>query len=275
MELHTLGVDNFYKQPDVIALARVLTGWTCGRRGGEDAGFHFNADAHDDQPIKLIDLEIDGTGGVADGEKAIKYLANHPGTAKFISAKLCKYLVNDNPPPKLVERAAEAFLETGGDLRDVYRAIIFSQDFMDPKNFRAKFKTPFEFTVSVLRTTSADVGSSDRLFRELQLMGQPIYECLEPTGYSDMRESWLDPGVMIYRWNFTIALVTDKLAGVKVGKEFADTVLQATQADRTRKVMETCLPGVNDVQTRQFVSQTPDIRAMVALALGSASYQQQ
>jgi len=30
---------------------------------------------------------------------ALTTLANHPNTAQFISEKLCRYLLNDNPPP--------------------------------------------------------------------------------------------------------------------------------------------------------------------------------
>jgi uncharacterized protein (DUF1800 family) len=279
MELHTLGVDNGYTQDDVVALARALTGWTCGWRkgadGADDYTFFFNDRAHDSTPAAIVGLALDGSGGMADGETAIRHLARHENTSRFISGKLCKHLVSDDPSPELVERASAVFRRTEGDLREVYRAIIFDPEFTSAANFRTKVKTPFEFMVSVLRMTDADLKSPQRVFKELQLMGQPVYECLEPTGYSDAREAWLDPGVMVYRWNVAIQLVTGKLDGVSGGPEFVEPILQAAPDDRPRKVIELLLPGLADRKFERLLSFTADPRVMTAYALGSPNFQQQ
>lgn len=278
MELHTLGADNGYTQDDVIALARTLTGWTCGPgsgASGSEYGFTFRPDMHDTGEATVVGLHLDGTGGVTDGELVIRHLANHPNTARFISTKLCRYLVHDDPPESLVASVAETFLASKGDLREVYRAIVFSPDFMDARYYRTKFKTPFEFVVGVLRTTGAQIESTEHVSKALSGMGQAVYECVEPTGYYDQAESWLDPGVMVYRWNFAIELVLGKVDGIKVGDEFTEQVLKAEQATRTKKIMEIVLPGVTDSATKRLILQTGDIREMVALALGSPAYQQQ
>jgi uncharacterized protein (DUF1800 family) len=146
---------------------------------------------------------------------------------------------------------------------------------MDPKNYRAKFKTPFEFVIHVMRTTDAQIDSTEQLTRDLRLMGQSVYECLEPTGYYDQAEAWLDPGVMVYRWNFAIQLVQEKVPGVKIGREFAEEVLQPKLSDQVKKIMQMTLPGVTDPATEKLISRTSDIRAMAALAIGSPAYQQQ
>jgi uncharacterized protein (DUF1800 family) len=279
MELHTLGVDNGYAQDDVVSLARVLTGWTCGWRrgadGAEDYVFYFNERAHDPAPAAVAGLRLDGSGGVADGEAAIRHIARHHNTAQFITGKLCRYLVNDDPSPELIHRISAVFQQTEGDLREVYRAIILDPEFTSAANFRAKVKTPFEFMVSVLRMTAAEVKSPQRIFKELQLMGQPIYECLEPTGYSDAREAWLDPGVMVYRWNVAIALVSGKLDGVSGGPEFVEPVLQAPPQERPQKVIELLLPGLGDRKFERLLTFTADPRVLTAYALGSPSFQQQ
>jgi len=283
MELHSLGVDNGYKQQDVINLAKVLTGWTCGWRPAENASagneteykFFFNEGAHDPTPVTVVGLDIGGQGGIADGEAAIRHLALHNNTSRFIAAKLCRYLVRDNPDPAFVERVSSVFRKTEGDLKAVYRAIILDPEFMKSSNFRCKVRTPFEFIVSALRMTDARIESPDRIFRELQLMGQPLYECLEPTGYSDAQEAWLDPGVMVYRWNFSIELVTGKVKGVSGGMEFVEPILKAPADSRPRKVMEMLLPGVTDPKLEKLLTFTPDPRAITAFALGSPSFQQQ
>lgn len=274
MELHTLGVDNHYKQKDVVELARVLTGWTCnGRRSGP--GFQFHGPSHDAKPATVLGLRLDGKGGVADGEAAIRYLAHHEGTARFIATKLCKYLVSDQPSTDLIDRIAKVFTETGGDLPAVYRAIIFSPEFLDSGTARAKFKTPFEFTVSTLRTTDAKVESPRELLRELNLMGQPIYECDVPTGFADQAEAWLDPGIMVYRWNFAIRLLTGKIKGVTLPEATLAKYQAQAPYERARKVMDAYLPGVSDPPLQQKIARVGDARAMIAFALGSANFQQQ
>jgi len=281
MELHTLGVDNGYTQRDVIDLARVLTGWTCGARArgrsarGQEFGFFFNEAAHDTNPATVVGLQLDGFGGMADGEKAIRHLARLRGTAEFISTKLCRYLVSDAPTKALVGRIADVFQKSGGDLREVYKAIIFSLEFTHSRNYRSKFKTPFEFMVSVLRATDSDITSTQRIVREMAIMGQPIYECVEPTGYSDAAEAWLDPGVLVFRWNFAIQLVQDKVSGVKAGPAFLNPLLKTSPGNLTHKVRSMILPGISEPATEKMMAQTSDPRVMVALVLGSPSFQQQ
>ncbi len=276
MELHTLGVDNGYTQQDVIELARVLTGWTSGWKGKKEYRQFFNAGAHDNGPATVVGLKLDGRGGEADGEKVIRYLAHHPNTARFISTKLCRYLVNDSPPETLIDKVSKVFQETGGDLREVYRAIIFSPEFIDGDNYRVKFKTPFEYLISSLRATDARIKSTKQLQRTLNLMGQPIYECVEPTGYYDQAETWLDPGVMIYRWNFALNLVQVKVKGVTIGEKFVDKVLKRrSQKSRAKYVILMVMPGSKDPSTETLVSRAKDIRVMVAAAMGSPGFQQQ
>jgi uncharacterized protein (DUF1800 family) len=223
----------------------------------------------------VVGLRLDGSRGMADGEAVIRHIARHKNTSQFIARKLCRYLVNDDPSPELIERISAVFQQTEGDLREVYRAIIFDPEFTSASNFRAKVKTPFEFVVSVLRMTAAEIKSPQRIFRELQLMGQPIYECLEPTGYSDAREAWLDPGVMVYRWNVSIQLVSGKLDGIAGGPEFVEPVLQAPPQDRPGKVIELLLPGLADRKFERLLTFTADPRVLTAYALGSPSFQQQ
>lgn len=279
MELHTLGVDDGYTQNDVVALSRILTGWSCGwseeSQGKRDYTFQFKSHDHDQKPARLIDLELDGRNGLLDGQRAIHFLAHHPGTAKFISRKLCRYLIEDGPPQELVERVAKVFMESEGSLVAVYGAIISSPQFMRLSSYRAKFKTPFEFVASTLRATDARVKSAKSIFRELESMGQPIYECVEPTGYADQREAWLDPGVMIYRWNFAIALVTGKVADVEIGEGFVEQMTQPQPADRARTIMKLLLPGVNDRNLQSLLASTANVRAQLAYALGSPAFQQQ
>jgi uncharacterized protein (DUF1800 family) len=212
MELHTLGVDGGYSQKDVTELARVFTGWSIDRRTG---GFIFRPMLHDRGAKTVLGVPISG-GGAKEGERMIRILAHHPSTARHIATKLCQRLVADEPPKALVDRVARTFLDSDGDLRRTVKAVIDSPEFWDPKSYRAKTKSPFEYVISALRATDARVVNPIPVARALQQIGQPLYGAQPPTGYSDKAEAWVNSGAQVNRMNFAVDLASNKLAGVRV-----------------------------------------------------------
>src|SRR5262249_33747790 len=124
MELHTLGVDGGYTQKDVTEVARAFTGWTI-ERPRENPQFKFDEKLHDPDPKIVLGKKIHA-GGMKDGEEVIKLLAKNPNTAKFISTKLARRFVSDNPPPALVAHMAKEFQSSDGDIRAVMKTMIYS-----------------------------------------------------------------------------------------------------------------------------------------------------
>jgi uncharacterized protein (DUF1800 family) len=215
MELHTLGVDGGYTQHDIVDVARALTGWTIAdpRRGG--AGFQFDARLHDSGAKVVLGHRI-GAGGQKDGEQVLDILAHYPSTARFISAKLARRFVSDDPSHTLIDRAARRFQETDGDLREVVRTILTSPEFYDPSAYRAKVKSPLEFVVSSLRATNADVQRAAFLSRSLQELGMPLYMSQPPTGYPDRADAWVNAGALVNRMNFAVSLASNRIPDVRV-----------------------------------------------------------
>ncbi len=268
MELHTLGVDRRYRQRDVTALARVLTGWTA-KLGRKEAGFRFRADVHDTEPKSLFGTRLRGEGE-RQGLEVVRGLARHKLTADFITRKLCVYLVGDNPPESLVKNVTRVFTRTKGDLPRVYKAIVTSKEFRDPAVRGAKFKTPFEFVVSALRMTDAKMQSADRTQKLLEEMGQPTYRCLDPDGFADTAEAWLDPGVLVHRWRFAWDLAHRDLKGVKV--------TDATVGSETSATLSTLAALDLSQDTREAVAEAAASggnSARLALLLGSPEFMQQ
>ena len=72
----------------------------------------------------VLGVTIPAGGGIEDGEKVLDILARHPSTARFISRKLAMRFVADDPPASLVERMAQTFLKTDGDLRAVMETML-------------------------------------------------------------------------------------------------------------------------------------------------------
>ena len=272
MELHTMGADRGYTENDVLELTKILTGWTYG----PDLKFAFNKQWHQAGGKTWLRMQV--PGGYEGGEQALYALTKHKNTAEFISEKLCRYLVNDNPPKELVKKVAAKFRSSDGDLPSVYWEIINSPDFLSRANYRAKFKTPLEFTVAALRSTSAEISDVNATCKLLEKMGEAIYNCDDPTGYYDQAEAWMDAGVLTTRWDYAWNLVRGSIPGVKVPDEFFSRYEQLT-AEETRQLMVDDFIGADlgDRTSRVIneAAEKKDKRRMLSVILGSPDFQQQ
>ena len=214
MELHTLGVDGGYTQQDVQEVARALTGWSieAPQRRGE---FIFRSRMHDNGEKVVLGHKIN-EGGMKDGEMVLDILAKHPSTARFISTKLVRRFVSDDPPRLLVDRVAGVYKQTGGDIREMLRAIFTSREFSPAQALEAKTKTPFELAVSAIRALDGSTDGSRPLAEVIARMGQPLYQCQPPTGYPDWSGYWMSNGAVLERLNFVVALVENRIPGTNV-----------------------------------------------------------
>ncbi len=282
MELHTLGVDGGYSQLDVVNVARAFTGWgmelsygnrqpSAGSRPVENAGpsgFRFDSQRHDPGEKTVLGHRIKAGGGIEDGEQVLDILASHPATAHFIAEKLARRFVSDTPSPDLVNRAAARFSATHGDLRETLRVIITSPEFFAPEAYRAKVKTPFEFVVSAVRATGADVHSALPVVRELRALGMPLYLCQPPTGYDDTASTWVSSGALVNRMNFALALAGTRLRGVTLPFE-PESSVPAVRAT----LLSDALAGSASATTIATIEKASSVEQTVALALGSPEFQ--
>jgi uncharacterized protein (DUF1800 family) len=255
MELHTLGVNGGYTQQDVISLAHILTGWGFARRsktavGNTDpSGFYFDANRHDSSDKVFLGQTIKG-GGIEEGEKALDILARHPATARHISYQLAQYFVADEPPQSLIDKLTKRFQETDGDIRAVLGTLFQSSEFLDPKYYNAKFKTPYQYVVSAIRATGTDVQDFRSVYGLLNQMGMPVYGCSTPDGYKNTESAWLNPDAIIRRINFSSALAGGRILGGKpvdtqqlsqtLGNNFSPQT-KAVLTSGTEKQMQTAL----------------------------------
>jgi uncharacterized protein (DUF1800 family) len=214
MELHTLGVDGGYTQDDVINVAKAFTGWSI-RQPRRDPEFFFEERLHDTSVKTVLGHEI-RAGGMKDGEEVLDILARDPHTAHHISFEMAQRFVSDAPPPALVDRMAQTFLKSDGDIREVLRTMIYSPEFWAKDAYRAKVKTPFELVASATRAVGADVQIPLLLVQWTTRIGEPLYQCEPPTGYSDKADAWVNTGALLSRLNFSLALTSNRLRGAQV-----------------------------------------------------------
>jgi uncharacterized protein (DUF1800 family) len=243
MELHTLGVDGGYTQQDVITLAKILTGWGYPqtRQPSEQpvvlTGFAFEPKRHDFSDKTFLGQAIPGSG-LAEGETALDILARHPKTAQNISFQLAQYFVSDTPPPALVQRLAQTFTATDGDIRAVMDQLLHSPEFWAADAVNAKFKTPYQYVVSAVRASG--VTPTQNLDGVLQQMGMPLYRCPTPDGYKNTEAAWLNPEGMTRRISFATAL--GRMPGVDADRLTA--TLGNPFGPNTQQIIATSDPGL-------------------------------
>jgi uncharacterized protein (DUF1800 family) len=230
LELHTLGVNAGYTQKDVQEVARCFTGWTIDRpfQGG---GFIYRPWMHDDGAKTVLGITIPAGGGFNDGLRVIEILAAHPSTARFITTKLCQRFISDDPPQQLVERIAQVFLKTDGDIREVVKAIVTSAEFNSTASFRVKIKSPLELAASAIRVIDGDTNGAFALHDWIRKMGEPLYQFAFPTGYGEDSAKWVNTGVFFNRINYAVALANNQiqLSALIVHTELSPESLRAVR----------------------------------------------
>ena len=289
MELHTLGVDGGYTQKDVTEVARAFTGWTI-EKPRENPQFKFDERIHDPDPKIVLGKKIHA-GGMKDGEEVIDLLVHHPSTAKFISTKLARRFVSDNPPPALVARMAESFKSSDGDIRAVLRTMIYSPEFWTRDAYRAKIKTPLEFVASTARALGADVDTPMPLVQWVARIGEPLYQCQPATGYADKAETWVNTGALLNRLNFSLALAGNKVRGSRTdsaallglqsstdSKQILDRAMQLFLGGQAGPAtIETLQKQLDDPQVMQARLDDParpaDLGVITGLVLGAPEFQ--
>ncbi len=203
LELHTTGVRSGYSQGDVTELARALTGWSVGGQPGpamtataQPGRFAFMPALHEPGPRSVLGQRYDEPG--QDQALAILgRLAIAPTTARHIATKLARHFAGDAPAPALVDRLADAFTRSRGDLPTVYRALIDSPEAWLPAP--VKFKTPWEWMVSALRGLGWRDLRGQELAPLLAQLGQPTWRPGSPAGYDDVAASWAAPDALMRR----------------------------------------------------------------------------
>jgi uncharacterized protein (DUF1800 family) len=253
LELHTLGVDGGYTQQDVVEVARALTGWTI-RRAPAPAIFMFRREQHDTGTKVVLGHTLKSGRGIEDGEEVLDILARHPSTAHYISLKLARRLVSDEPPPALVDRAAATFLRTDGDIAAVVRTIVTSPEFFSRQSFRAKVKTPHELVISAWRAMSVRADTTPTTVRLITQLGQGSFAWATPEGFPEKGAAWINSGTIFKRVKFGRDLAAGSLMYAKPERWSEWPRLAALPLDaQVDGVVTNVLGGVADSTTRSVM----------------------
>ena len=226
MELHTVGVEAGYSQADVTEFARAMTGWSVGRfeKPEEPGGqFMFRPFAHEPGARTIMGRQY-GEDGQGQALAVMKDLAANPHTARHLAIKISRHFVADDPPPALTARLERTWLDTGGDLAAVARALVKSPQAWAPEP--AKFKTPYEFMVSAWRASDTVPDDVTKVAPVLNAMGQKAFSAPSPKGWPEEAQAWCAPDAVIKRMAWSEALA-DQAIGQRDPGELASNALGA------------------------------------------------
>lgn len=216
MELHTLGLDGGYSEEDVRQVARCFTGWTMEFPWpNPDLGeFRFRPEMHDGAAHTVLGTTIP-PGGIGQGLAVLEMLAMHPATAARLARDLARSFLAYEPDEPLVERAAGAYLASGGEIAALLRVLLAPQALGRAVAVgERKLKRPLHFVASLIRCTGATVTDPEVLAFALENAGQLPGTWITPDGFPDSLEAW--SAAALPEWEFAARLFAGELPGVGV-----------------------------------------------------------
>jgi len=214
MELHTMGVGSGYTQADVEAFARILTGVGIDAKPENpqlkpelqsqllrEGAFEFNPARHDYSDKTFLGHVIRGQG-FAEVDEALDLIVRHPATAAHLSKQIATYFVSDNPPDTLVQKMAQTFKTSDGDIAAVLSTMVHAPEFSAALKPGTRFKDPVQYVYSAVRLAYDDkvILNTAPIQGWLNRMGERLFNHETPDGYAMTPASWNGPGQMMVRF---------------------------------------------------------------------------
>ena len=208
LELFTMGEGN-YTQQDVMEAARGLTWYQT-----DGLNTYFNPNRFDDGVKTFL-----GQTGNFDSYDIIEIIFDQPETAYFISEKLYKWFVYENPNEVIVEQLSQILVENNYEIKPVLSVLLNSEHFYD-QNFRgSKYKNPITHSVGSLKQLYIDIDqtvyaqNNSYTFHEIltyvqNLGGQLIFYPPDVSGWPGYR-NWINSFTLPNRKLFTNYLFDD------------------------------------------------------------------
>lgn len=204
MELFTMGRGN-YTENDVKEAARAFTGWGFNLKGE----FVFRKNQHDDGKKTVL-----GRTGDFGGDEVIDILLEQKQTAKFITAKIYRFFVNDDIDAAKVEWLSGRFYSSGYDIKKLLEDIYTSDWFYDEKNIGNRIKSPVELLAGIRRLLPMEMENDQAQLLFQRALGQILFYPPNVAGWPGGR-SWIDSSSLMLRMRIPQMITANEALDVR------------------------------------------------------------
>lgn len=226
MELFTLGRDNGYIENDIKEAARAFTGWNYDRKGT----FIFKGKQHDVGSKTFL-----GSTGDLNGDAIIRLLLKEKQTAKYLSLKLYKYLVNDIPEEAHVEAMAKSFYESNYDIKTWLSTIFMSDWFYDAKNIGSKIKSPVDLITGLDRQFDINYSGPKALIFLQRQLNQIVFYPPNVAGWVGGK-NWIDNSTLMIRLKVASVILNDGFIDISVKDNMPEEmIMMQRKKDKMKK----------------------------------------
>ncbi len=278
------GNDSGYTENDVIAAARVLTGW---RINDDPLNSYLNTSAHDTGSKTFSSFYNNTTiSGSPNGQQELDaffdMLFAPTEAARFICRKLYKwfvyYEIDDTTETNVIIPLADILRTNNYEIKPVLEALFKSEHFFDTLNQACYIKTPLDIIVGTLREFSVSFPAytnytagyplffslyqnaadmQQQLFQPPDVSGWPSYH-QEPMHY----ELWVNSNSLPKRADFTDGLVNDQVIDVKSFANYSSNPADPNQLINDITILLLRYPLSNNsktyVKTKFLLNNTTD-----------------
>lgn len=243
LELFTIGKgplagpDDYtnYTEEDIIAIARILTGWrdynyNSKEEGTPERGFVLNNhDRGQKQLSHRFDKIVFTDAGDKEYAQLIDLIFTKPEVAYFICRKLYRWLVNfeitDTVETEIIQPLGQALIANDFQIKPVLEILLQSDHFYAEAVCGAMIKNPMDYTIGMIRQTEMDTYKGNlaryynayyKFYQLLQrtemayfappdVAGWPAYY-QEPGFY----QNWINTATLNPRNNFVLGITSQR-----------------------------------------------------------------
>ncbi len=207
LELFTLGAGSFSER-DVREAARAFTGWVRqdSRRGFVETPTFAREPARIDDGPKTF-LGKSGSWGPSD---IVRISLERPEAATFLARKLYRFLVSESgtPGPELIEPLAQEIQRNEYAVGPTVGVILRSRHFYSPAAYRARIKSPVEWSAGLVRMLEVERWAVNplALSAACDAQGQELFVPPNVAGWVG-GPAWINSGTLLERTNWAADVV--------------------------------------------------------------------
>lgn len=265
LALYTLGTGDEIDQRDVVALAKMLTGWSiAGPQEASPGTFVFRPRWHEPNAKMLFNRRYP-QAGVLEAEAALDTLSRQERTVRNIAMKMARHFVEDDPPGELIADMLDGFVTGGNSIAGMARGMVQSRSAW--RLGQLKVKTPEDLVLSTARALGMGAEAAAPALRSMRVLGQAPKAPPSPAGWPDRAQAWLAPRQLLERVEWGAAMAHRAARGDGVG--MAGGINGGPISDHALAILGPILSQA----THRRLTVTADRSQALALLLASPEFQ--